>query len=122
MKPSQKTILIADDDQAILDSIRLLLEMSEYRVITTTGEDAILLINSQKPDIVLFDLWLGGISGKYLCQQLRADEKFVDLPIILVSASTEIKKTYKQYGATDFMEKPFDIDALIEKIENLTKS
>ncbi|MDQ5951650.1 MAG: hypothetical protein QG639_931 [Patescibacteria group bacterium] len=120
MKHAHKTILVADDDQAILESMQLLLELNDYKVITSSGEDAIALVENHHPDIVLFDLWLGSISGKHLCQALRANPKFSKTPIILVSASNEIRHTYQEYGASDFVEKPFDIDLLMEKIEALT--
>lgn len=115
-----KTILVADDDAAILESIQLLLEINNYSVIITTGEDVIQLIKKHKPDLVLLDIWMGMVDGKEVCRKIKADPKIGDIPIIMLSASNEIEKTFQETGASDYVEKPFDIDVLIEKIESLT--
>lgn len=121
MSATQKTVLIVDDDLAILESLQLLLELNDYVVVTTTGEDVQYLVDNHQPDIILLDLWMGSLSGKHLCQQLRANTALDAVPIIIVSASTDIQHSFEEVGATDYIEKPFDIDALIEKIETLTQ-
>lgn len=114
----QKTILIADDDRAILESSQLLLEMNNYRVITSTGNDVISLIKKYSPLVVLLDIWMGHIDGRDVCMQIRSDLTINKTPIIMVSASNDIQSTYLEDGANDYLEKPFDIDELLKKIEN----
>jgi DNA-binding response OmpR family regulator len=121
MTKRAKKILVADDDTAILESISLLLEMNNYTVITSTGEDVIGLIKQQQPDVVLLDIWRGMIDGKDVCKAIKADRDASRVPVILVSASNDIKHSYSELGASDYIEKPFDIDALVKKIEIVTK-
>lgn len=118
MKPL-KTILIADDDAAILESLQLLLEINNYSVITTSGDNVISLIKKHSPDVVLLDIWMGNVDGKQVCKKIKADKNIKKTPIIMVSASSEIQQTFSEAGASDYIEKPFDIDVLIGKIEQL---
>jgi DNA-binding response OmpR family regulator len=117
MNKTIKTVLVADDDGAILESLQLLLQINDYQVITSTGENVIELIKEYTPNVVLLDIWMGMIDGKDLCKKIKADESISKTPIIMVSASNDIQKSFLETGATDFIEKPFDIDALIQKIE-----
>lgn len=120
MKPSKNTIFIADDDEAILESVKLLLEMNDYTVVTSTGEDALSLIESHTPSVILLDAWMGTIDGKELCLEIKKHPQFARIPIIMISASNELASSFSSYGATDYVAKPFDIDKLIEKIELLS--
>lgn len=111
------TVLVADDDTAILESTKLLLEMNDYTVITSTGSDVISLMKKHSPAIVILDMWMGQIDGRDLCKNIKADTTIATIPIIIVSASNEIEFTYAATGASDYIEKPFDIDELLIKLE-----
>lgn len=120
MKTPKKIILIADDDEAILESTQLLLEMNDYLVITSTGRDVLALAKKHHPAVILLDIWMGGIDGKQLCKKIKKTSALSSIPVIMVSASTSIASSITELGATDFIEKPFDIDTLMGKIENVT--
>jgi CheY-like chemotaxis protein len=99
---NKKKILIADDDPAILDSLRLILEVES------------------KPDLLLLDIWMAGQDGRELCRKLKSDKRTASIPIILFSAGREMADSAKAAGANDFVEKPFEIETLLEKIQKLT--
>lgn len=113
-----KKILIADDDQDILDAIQQLLQIFHYNVdVVKEGGNIVSKVKSTKPDLLLLDLWLSGVNGVDVCQQIRKEKDVQKTPIILFSASNDIKKNSTLAGADDFLEKPFDMDKLLEKIQ-----
>jgi two-component system response regulator AtoC len=110
-------ILIVDDEKNIRDSLGRLLELEGMASATSeSGEAARDLIENQRFDLALVDLRLPGISGQELVEWIRA-EGFL-LPVIMISAHGEIQDAVRamRAGAKDFVEKPFDSRALIEKI------
>ena len=112
-----KTILVADDDPAILHAIRMLLEDEGYQVVTTYGDKTAQVVKRHLPDLILLDIWMSGMDGRDICKQLKAHESTKHIPIIMISARQDTEKIAKESGADDFVEKPFDIFKLLEKIE-----
>ncbi|MDR1932449.1 MAG: sigma-54 dependent transcriptional regulator [Spirochaetales bacterium] len=113
-------ILVVDDEKNIRDSLGRLLELEGMKAQTAeSGEKARELVASQRFDLALVDLRLPGMSGQDLVEWIRA-EGFL-LPVIMISAHGEIQDAVKamQAGAKDFVEKPFDSKALINKIRKI---
>jgi CheY-like chemotaxis protein len=117
---NKKKILIADDDPAILDSLRLILEVDGYEVTTVDRGEEIVKVVESKPDLLLLDIWMAGQDGRELCRKLKSDKRTASIPIILFSAGREMADSAKAAGANDFVEKPFEIETLLEKIQKLT--
>jgi two-component system, OmpR family, KDP operon response regulator KdpE len=112
---SRPRVLLVDDDQRILNFLRVKLTMSGYEVTTaTTGERAVDLFESRKPDIIVMDVLMPGISGLEVLRGLRV---FSDVPIIVISASTDNAERAMSLGASSFMSKPLDPDELVKRIE-----
>lgn len=115
----QKTILVADDDLAILDVLTLILEDAGYRVKTTASGAAVREIIAQElPDLLLLDIWLSGWNGKDICRALKSEKQTQHLPIVLFSASRETSAIAQEVGADDFVVKPFEMDNLLQKLQN----
>ncbi|EKD64480.1 MAG: Response regulator receiver [uncultured bacterium] len=116
-KEDKKRILIVDDDPAILDALRIVLEMEGYEVITLSSTDKIYKeVRSRKPSLILLDIWLpGGIDGTEVTRFIKAQEDLSHISVILISAVSNIRKMFKNSHADDFLAKPFDIDDVIEK-------
>jgi len=112
-----KRVMIADDDPGILDAVQLMLEFAGYEVSTTFNGATLLDMKDNLPDLILLDIWMSGTDGRDVCKALKNKTLTKDLPIIMISASTELEKSAKDAGADDFLEKPFDMDALFSKIE-----
>jgi len=116
-----KTIMIAEDDEGILDAMKLMLEMHGYNVVTTIDGTTILEMKDNLPDLLLLDIWMSGIDGRTICKQLKSQQETKNLPIIMISASNEVSASAKKAGADDFLAKPFDIDDLLAKVEKNIK-
>lgn len=114
---SNKKILIADDDQGILDSVSLLLEEVGYEVKTTSDGSTISDFSHFTPDLLLLDIWMAGWNGSDICKELKADTNTKQIPIIIVSANKDGAVIAKDAGADDFIAKPFELDELISKVE-----
>ena len=114
-----KKILVCDDDHDILEITRLILEEEGYRVLTETGsfhlvERAI----SERPDLLLLDLWMPLLPGDELARQIRSTPELTGIPIVIFSATGEGKQRAMQAGADCFVTKPFDIDELLTTIDH----
>lgn len=110
-------VMVADDDPAIVDAISMILEIGGYDVATASDGNTIRRMQSQLPDLLLLDVWMSGEDGREICKELKNREKTKSIPVIMISASKDIEKSAKQAGADDFIAKPFDMDQLLQKIE-----
>jgi CheY-like chemotaxis protein len=112
-----KKVLVADDDPAILDVMRMMLEFEGYEVTTTPNGATILQMETGLPDLLLLDIWMSGTDGRELCRKLKLNEKTKRIPVVLVSASKDIEHSAREAGADDFIAKPFEMNELLQKIE-----
>lgn len=116
----KETILVVDDQQDLLDLMSMSLSQEGYRVRTAlSGEEALGLIESQPPDLILLDILLGDISGIQLTARLKNSEKTAAIPIILLTAKdteTDIIVGLS-VGADDYITKPFSIQVLLARME-----
>ncbi len=112
-----KRILVVDDDPAIADVVVFMLTEHGYDVNSLGDAQQVLLLKDNLPDLMLLDVWLSGNDGRDVCRSLKKRTDTKQIPIIMFSASREIKDTTIEAGASDFIEKPFEMDELIQKIE-----
>ena len=113
-----KKITVADDDPGILDAVGMMLEMEGYEVSATLNGNTILNFENPLPDIYVLDIWMSGSDGRELCKRLKSEELTKNIPVILISASNDLKRSAESAGADDFLAKPFEIDVLLSKIES----
>lgn len=114
-----KKILIADDDEGIVDAVTMILEVMGYEVEYTYDGGAVIDAVRNKPDLILLDIWMSGYDGRDICKQLKSDPKYQQIPILMISASRDIRQSALDSGANDFMEKPFEMDSLLSKVDFL---
>lgn len=112
----KKKILIADDDADILFVLKMMLELKGYKVELASEGDKVIALSTNKPDLILLDIWMGNYDGREICRQLKNNPATGNIPIILISASREIEQSAKDAGANDFVAKPFEQNDLLEKI------
>ena len=114
---TKNRILLVDDEQAILRILSIKLRISGYDVVTApSGREALELIDSARPDLMLLDVIMPGMNGFAVLQELRTHS---DLPVIVLSARPENARKALSLGANDFLAKPFDVDDLIQRIEKV---
>jgi two-component system alkaline phosphatase synthesis response regulator PhoP len=114
-----KKIFIADDDEGIVDAVTMILEVMGYDVEFTYDGGAVIDAVKNKPDLIMLDIWMSGYDGRDICRQLKNDPEFSKIPILMISASRDIRQSAIDAGANDFMEKPFEMDSLLNKVEVL---
>lgn len=104
-------VLIVDDDPDIVRFVQVNLELEGFEVsMAKDGEDALLKVESDHPDLVLLDVMMPKMDGFEVCARLRADDRWRHLPIIMLTARTlsSDKVSGLTAGADDYIIKPFD--------------
>ncbi len=115
----KKTVLVIDDDQAILDAVRLALERAGYNVQSSTSGLCLGEIrNDQMPDLILLDILLSGEDGRELCVQLKQREETCHIPVILCSAHFSGDVITYLTGASTYLPKPFHARELVETVKH----
>ncbi len=116
MKPS---ILVAEDEGALVTLLRYNLEREGYRVLTAQdGEEALLVAAEEKPDLVLLDWMLPQLSGIEVCRRLRGRQETRNVPIIMLTARGEESDRIRglDTGADDYLTKPFSMTELLARL------
>lgn len=122
----QKTILIVDDEEHILELLRYNLEINKYNVVQAeTGEEALNILENNKNTIncVILDWMLPGIDGMEILKKIRFSSKFKSLPVIMLTAKREEFDTVLglEMGADDYLSKPFSIRELLARIKSVLR-
>ena len=111
-------ILVVDDDTDILSVMEILLTMKGFEVeVTTKGENTFSKIETFKPDLILLDVLISGHDGRTISRKLKSDKDTRHIPIIMFSAHPGAAATIAEYGANDFIAKPFDVTNLLQKVK-----
>ncbi len=110
----KKKILVADDNPAILDALKIMLEDDGYEVETTEDGAVVQNMTAPLPDLLLLDIWLSGMDGGKVCMHLKSNNITKHVPVIMVSATKDIERIAIDSGADDFISKPFQMDHLLE--------
>ena len=114
------TVYVVDDDEAVRDSVRWLLEASNYKVeLYESGESFITRYDPNAIAVLLLDVRMNGMSGLEVQELLRS--KNADLPIIFITGHGDVPMAVNalKKGAVDFIEKPFDLQALKQQVEEM---
>ncbi len=109
-------VLIVEDDDDINNLLKEILETENYKIAQGfSGTEGKLLFNMEKPDLVILDLMLPGLTGEQIVKEIRQTSV---IPIIIISAKLDIdtKVELLKLGADDFIEKPFDIQEVVARI------
>ncbi len=123
MSDKPKRILCIEDEAEMIDLIRLILSRKGYQVSGATGgQEGLTKMRKELPDLVLLDLMMPEMGGWEVYQQMKADEKTKDIPVIVVTAKAQsIDKVLGLYIAKveDYIAKPFSPSELLESVERV---
>jgi two-component system alkaline phosphatase synthesis response regulator PhoP len=118
----RKRILVVDDEVYIAHILEFSLGMEGYEVITaTSGQEALAQADRENPDLIVLDILMPDMDGYEVCRRLRADERYAETPIILLTAKhgEEDRARGLQLGASAYITKPFRPVELIDRIRSL---
>jgi|GEM_PF-2689251 len=113
-------ILIVDDEKELCESVKNILSERGYICLFAyDGGSCLSLIEKEKPDLVILDIMMPGLDGFETCQRIKHNEKFMDIPIIILTVLGDAPSRIAglKAGADDYLTKPFDPDELILRIE-----
>ena len=114
--------MIVDDDPDILEIVSILLQSKGYEVITYSyPNDIVQKVKDIVPSVVLLDIQLGEFDGRDSCKQIKEDKECLHIPVILFSANGRYKFGSEIYLNDDFIEKPFDVNSFLNKINHYSE-
>ena len=116
------TILIVDDEPAILDLVRFTLEDAEVRVVEASdGVEALALARRVRPDLILLDVHMPRLDGLEACRQIRRDPALTRTPVVMLTAAGQEadRARGREAGADEYLTKPFSPLALLALVEAL---
>lgn len=115
-----KKILIVDDELGILEVLEFILGDAGFIVTTAlNGQEALARLKEDTPDLVILDYMMPILDGHGVIQAMRADPKYVDIPVILTSALEETTIRSRSDGYQAFLRKPYKTEPLMEEIVRL---
>lgn len=126
MSPGAK-ILVIDDDPDLVEALRIILETGSYRVISAfDGEEGLKRVKEENPDLIILDLLLPKEDGDVLCRELKADPRYTNVPILVLTAVAEkvSSKLFPEHRirslpADDYVDKPIQPHDLLGRVRKL---
>jgi DNA-binding response OmpR family regulator len=120
----QRRIVIVDDDQLIRETVAISLEHSGFAVhVIEDPSTALAFIKAEKPDLVILDMYMGGVDGREIARGLKSDPATSKLPVVFFTGSNEPVDvvTGLDAGAVEYIAKPIDGEVLVEKIRSILR-
>lgn len=117
-------ILVVEDEDALSELLSYNLEKEGYVIATCTdGDDALIMVDEEAPDLVLLDWMLPNVSGIEICRQLGARAETRDIPVIMLTARGEEEDRVRglEQGADDYITKPFSMSELVARVKALLR-
>ncbi len=120
LESGRRKALVVDDDEELVELIKdALVNDGRFEVrVANNGFSAGMMVKEYRPDIIVLDIMLPDINGKDVCNLVRSDATLDDTRIICISGMVEQDKIQelKASGANDFLQKPFEVDTLVERM------
>ncbi|MEN9443835.1 MAG: hypothetical protein RIS47_725 [Bacteroidota bacterium] len=120
MSNQPTSILVADDVFTNIEFLRYILRKEKYNIIpVTNGSEALQAVKENAIDLILLDVMMPEVDGFEVCRQLKEDPNTADIPVIFLTARTDIESTVKGFelGAVDYVTKPFHRQELLARVK-----
>jgi DNA-binding response OmpR family regulator len=122
MSDRKPRILIIEDELDLIEALKLRLDANGYEVIySIDGSDGLNRARTENPDLIILDIWLPKLDGYKICRMLKFDEKYQNIPIIMLTAKVQQAdiRQGKEAGADAYLTKPYKAEDLLNKIREL---
>ena len=120
---AKKIIMIVDDEQPINKVVEDIVEPEGYNVVSAlSGSEALDKLKKVKPHLILIDFFMPGMSGRELCEKIRADSKLKDLKVAFITAATfsaSGRDELEKMNVLDTINKPFGYQDLIQRVKKM---
>lgn len=116
-----RSLLIADDDDAVRALVRMTLESESYEILeASNGDDALRFARERGPDLVLLDVMMPGLSGLDVCRALKSDPATAGIVCVMLTARAQDadREEAAEAGADDYLTKPFSPLALMRNVDD----
>src|SRR5436305_8939964 len=111
-------ILVADDDQSLVRTLTWIVKENGYEVVTVPGGEGLMgKLEEERPNLLLLDIMMPKVDGLQLLARMKSDERFRDVPVLMISSMPPEEATVKSLGlgAADFIAKPFRVRQLLAR-------
>lgn len=113
-----KKILVADDDERIVQMLKVRLEGAGYQVVgVSDGKEAMEMSRREKPDLIVLDILMPNMDGYSFVRNMKSDEALSKIPVIIFSALGNMKSMLEMEGIKDFLTKPLEEDKFFDAIK-----
>jgi two-component system alkaline phosphatase synthesis response regulator PhoP/two-component system response regulator VicR len=115
-----KQILLVEDDLYSAETLKFALEAKGHKVaMVTNGKDALTMVNSEQPQLIILDVMMPKMDGYHVCRLLKFDTRFKHIPIIFVSSKIQDadRELGLACGGNEYIAKPYDLNMLINTVE-----
>lgn len=120
-----KKIMVVDDEESLIELVKAILENEGYEVISAmNGEECLEKLKMVKPDLILLDMMMPGMSGREVCEKIRKNPKTKDLKIAFLTVakfSEAGKDVLKEMNVLDYITKPFDNEDLVRRVKRIVE-
>jgi DNA-binding response OmpR family regulator len=113
----KKNVLVIEDEPIIAEMMSMLLEDEGYTVVSLADTARVRMkLHDNEVHLVMLDLCLKGEDGRSMCAYIKGHDDLKHIPVILVSANTDLEEIAGACGANDFIKKPFDLNHFTDKV------
>ena len=113
-----KKILFADDDAHLMEVLLLRFKSAGYETVDAyDGEEALLKMKAEKPDLIIMDIAMPKMNGYTLVREMKSDETLKNIPVIVLSGKDNMQDIFEIEGIGTYLVKPFEFDELLGKVK-----
>jgi CheY-like chemotaxis protein len=117
-----KKIVVIDDDLEIVELARNRLEAHHYDVLTATdGVQGLELVKVHQPDLIILDVVMPHMDGYTFVQEIKLIDQLKKIPILIVTAKTDMQDLFLNEGVSACLTKPFKTEVFLDKVQELTR-
>jgi CheY-like chemotaxis protein len=119
----KKKIMVVDDEESLIELVKAVLEQEGYEIITAMdGEEALDKLKTMRPDLILLDMMMPGMSGREVCEKIRENPKTRNLKVAFLTVakfSEAGKGVLGKMNVLDYITKPFDNEDLVRRVKKI---